>query len=64
VHPGFIVQNMYPLIVPIFAYMKSEKQNLAWGFATFMEKDPEVQKILLKEGIVPTHARYNLIRED
>lgn len=64
VHPGFIVQNMYPLIVPIFAYMKNEQQNLAWGFATFIEKDPAVQKILLKEGIVPTHARYNLIRED
>ncbi|MFN4902365.1 MAG: substrate-binding domain-containing protein [Ignavibacteria bacterium] len=64
VHPGFIVQNMYPLIVPIFAYMKNDKQNLAWGFATFMEKDPEVQRILLKQGIVPTHARYNLIRED
>ena len=64
VHPGFIVQNMYPFIVPIFAYMKSEKQNLAWGFATFMEKDPTVQNILLKEGIVPSHAKYNLIRED
>lgn len=64
VHPGFIVQNMYPLVVPIFAYMKNEKQNLAWGFATFMEKDPSVQKILLNEGVVPSHARYNLIRED
>jgi hypothetical protein len=64
VHPGFIVQNMYPFIVPIFAFMKSDQKSLAWGFATFMEKDPTVQKILLKEGIVPSHARYNLIRED
>jgi hypothetical protein len=64
VHPGFIVQNMYPLILPIFAYTKTEKQNLAWGFATFMEKDPSIQKVLLNKGIVPSHAKYNLIRED
>lgn len=64
VHPGFIVQNMYPLVLPIFAYTKSEKQNLAWGFATFMEKDPSIQKVLLNKGIVPSHAKYNLIQED
>lgn len=64
VHPGFIVQNMYPLILPIFAYTKSEKQDLAWGFATFMEKDPNIQKVLLNKGIVPSHAKYNLIQED
>lgn len=64
VHPGFIVQNMYPLVLPIFAYTKNEKQNLAWGFATFMEKDPNIQKVLLNKGIVPSHAIYNLIQED
>ncbi len=64
VHPGFIVQNMYPLVLPIFAYTKSDKQNLAWGFATFMEKDPNIQKVLLNKGIVPSHAIYNLIQED
>jgi hypothetical protein len=61
VHPGFIVQNMYPLILPIFAYVKSEKKDLVWGFATFMEKDPSIQKVLLNKGIVPSHAKYNLI---
>ena len=64
VHPGFIVQNMYPLILPIFAYVKSEKKDLVWGFATFMEKDPSIQKVLLNKGIVPSHAKYNLIQED
>jgi len=64
VHPGFIVQKMYPLILPIFAYVKSEKKDLAWGFATFMEKDPSIQKVLLNKGIVPSHAKYNLIQED
>jgi hypothetical protein len=64
VHPGFIVQNMYPLVLPIFAYTKNEKKDLAWGFATFIEKDPSIQKVLLNKGIVPSHARYNLIQED
>ena len=64
VHPGFIVQNMYPLVLPIFAYVKNEKKDLAWGFATFMEKDPSIQKVLLNKGIIPTHAKYNLIQEE
>lgn len=64
VHPGFIVQNMYPLVIPIFAYVKNEKKDLAWGFATFMEKDPSIQKVLLNKGIIPSHAKYNLIQEE
>jgi len=64
VHPGFIVQNMYPLVLPIFAYVKNEKKDLAWGFATFMEKDPTIQKVLLNKGIIPSHAKYNLIQEE
>jgi ABC-type phosphate transport system substrate-binding protein len=64
VHPGFIVQKMYPLVLPIFAYVKNEKKDLAWGFATFMEKDPSIQKVLLNKGIIPTHAKYNLIQEE
>jgi len=64
VHPGFIVQNMYPLVLPIFAYVKNEKKDLAWGFATFMEKDPSIQKVLLNKGIIPSHAKYNLIQEE
>jgi ABC-type phosphate transport system substrate-binding protein len=64
VHPGFIVQNMYPLVLPIFAYVKNEKKDLAWGFATFMEKDPSIQRVLLNKGIIPTHAKYNLIQEE
>ena len=64
VHPGFIVQNMYPLVLPIFAYVKNEKKDLDWGFATFMEKDPSIQKVLLNKGIIPSHAKYNLIQEE
>jgi ABC-type phosphate transport system substrate-binding protein len=64
VHPGFIVQNMYPLVLSIFAYVKNEKKDLAWGFATFMEKDPSIQKVLLNKGIIPSHAKYNLIQEE
>ena len=64
VNPGFIVQNMYPFILPIFAYVKNERKDLAWGFATFMEKDPSIQKVLLNKGLIPSHAIYNLIQEE
>ena len=64
VHQGFIIQKKYPFEIPIIAYLKEKRQNLPWGFATFMEKDPNIQKVLLDCGLIPVFAKYNLIQED
>ncbi len=64
VHQGFIIQKKYPFGIPIIAYLKEKRQNLPWGFATFMEKDPNIQKVLLDCGLIPVFAKYNLIQED
>lgn len=64
VHQGFIIQKKYPFGIPIIAYLREKRQNLPWGFATFMEKDPNIQKVLLDCGLIPVFAKYNLIQED
>lgn len=64
VHQGFIIQKKYPFEIPIIAYLREKRQNLPWGFATFMEKDPNIQKVLLDCGLIPVFAKYNLIQED
>jgi len=64
VHQGFIIQKKYPFEIPIIAYLRKKRQNLPWGFATFIEKDPNIQKVLLDCGLIPVFAKYNLIQED
>jgi len=64
VHQGFIIQKKYPFEIPIIAYLREKRQNLPWGFATFIEKDPNIQKVLLDCGLIPVFAKYNLIQED
>jgi len=64
VHQGFIIQKKYPFGIPIIAYLREKRQNLPWGFATFIEKDPNIQKVLLDCGLIPVFAKYNLIQED
>lgn len=64
VHQGFIIQKKYPFGIPIIAYLREKRQNLPWGFATFMEKDPNIQKVLLDCGLILVFAKYNLIQED
>jgi phosphate transport system substrate-binding protein len=64
VHQGYILQKKYPLAVPVQIFLREKRQNLPWGFSTYMEKEPRVQKILLDAGIIPAYARYNLIQQE
>ncbi|MBK9250026.1 MAG: substrate-binding domain-containing protein [Ignavibacteria bacterium] len=61
VHQSYIVMEKYPFIVPIFGYLQEERQNLPWGFLTFIRTDPRIQQYFLNAGIVPGFGKFNLI---
>lgn len=64
VHQAYIVQSLYPYIITHRAYLLDERKNLALWFASFISKESYVQRYFKDYGIVPTHAKIVLIKED
>ncbi len=63
VHQGFIVQGKYPYINKIRVFLKDDRMNKPFWFASFMSKEAVVQKYLKDMGIVPEYARFKLTKE-
>lgn len=61
VHQSYIVMDKYPFVVPIFGYLQEDRQNLPWGFLTFMRKDPRIQQYFLNAGVVPGFGKFDLV---
>lgn len=64
VHQSFIVQGLYPYIVSYKAYLFSERKNPAFWCATFFAREAAVQTFIKNYGLVPTYAKFVLIKED
>lgn len=64
VHQAYIVQSQYPYIVTFKAFLLEERRNLALWFASFISKEAAVQRYFKDYGIVPTHAKIVLIKEE
>lgn len=64
VHQAYIVQGLYPYIITDRAYIFSPEKNLALWFATFISKESYVQRYFKDFGIVPTFAKFVLIKGD
>ncbi len=61
VHQSYMVMEKYPFVVPIYGYIQEERQNLPWGFLTFMRTDPRIQQYFLNAGIVPGFGKFDLV---
>lgn len=64
VHQAYIVQSLYPYIVTHKAFLLDDRKNLALWFASFISKESYVQRYFKDYGIVPTHAKIVLIKEE
>jgi ABC-type phosphate transport system substrate-binding protein len=64
VHQAYIVQDLYPYKVTIWAYLLEERRNLPFWFGKFLSIEEKVQRYFLDAGIVPAFARIKLIPED
>jgi ABC-type phosphate transport system substrate-binding protein len=64
VHQSYVVMGKYPLVVPIKGLLLEDRQNLPWGFFTFLRHDNKTKEHLLKSGIVPDNARFNLVPDE
>lgn len=64
VHQSYIVQSLYPYIITHKAYLLDDRKNLALWFASFISKESYVQRYFKDYGIVPTHAKIVLIKEE
>ncbi|HYF04434.1 MAG TPA: substrate-binding domain-containing protein [Patescibacteria group bacterium] len=64
VHQSHIVMGNYPFEVPVYAFMLDKRiKQPAWGLFSFLARDPKVQVYFKDKGIVPAHARFNLVEE-
>jgi ABC-type phosphate transport system substrate-binding protein len=64
VHQSHIVMGNYPFEVKIYSYMLEKKiKQPAWGLFSFLARDPDVQLYFKNKGIVPGHARFQLVEE-
>lgn len=64
VHQSYIVQGLYPYIITYRAYLFSERKNVAYWCATFFAREAAVQTYIKNYGLVPTYAKFVLIKEN
>lgn len=64
VHQAFIVQDLYPYKVTLWAYVLQDMRNLPYWFAKYLSVEEKVQRYFLNRGIVPAYARIKLIKEE
>ncbi|MDQ1265775.1 MAG: hypothetical protein QG635_927 [Bacteroidota bacterium] len=63
VHQAYIVQKKYPFIIPIYAYLLEDRQNLPYWVGMYFAKEGKIQKYFLDKGIVPEYAIIHGIPE-
>jgi len=63
VHPSWVVMNRYPYIADFYAYITADKNDLPNYFATFLQKNDEVTKYIFSKGVIPEHAKIDLLMQ-
>lgn len=63
VHQAYIVQGKYPYPVDIWVYLLEDRRNLPFWFASYLAKEKKYLEVVLKMGIVPDFARFQLVPE-
>lgn len=63
VHPSWVVMDRYPYIVDYYVYVTADANDLPNYFATFIQTNEEVQKYIFSKGVVPEHAKINLLMQ-
>ncbi len=61
VDPSWVVMERYPYIVDYYVYTIADKNDLPNYFATFIQKNDEVTKYIFSKGVIPEHAKINLL---
>ncbi len=64
VHQAYILQNLYPYVVKYKVLLLEDRKNLPFWFAAHMSREARVTTYLKNIGIVPTYAKFVLIKED
>ncbi len=64
VHQAYIVQDLYPYKVTLWAYVLQDVRNLPFWFAKYLSVEEKIQRYFLNRGIVPAYARVKLIKEE
>ncbi|MEI6090772.1 MAG: substrate-binding domain-containing protein [bacterium] len=63
VHPSWVVMDRYPYIAQFYVYVTADMNDLPNYFATFIKTNEEVQKYIFSKGVVPEHAKINLLMQ-
>jgi ABC-type phosphate transport system substrate-binding protein len=64
VHQSYIVLRKYPYIVNWYCYQLESRRNFIWSFFTYLSREGKAQRTFLERGIVPAHAKFELILQD
>lgn len=64
VHQAYVIQGLYPYIVTFKAMFFEEFKNLPFWFGVYVAREAVVTRYLKEAGVVPTFAKFNLIKED
>lgn len=63
VHPGYVIQDKYPFPAPIYVILseRASQHSLPAGLLVYLTRNGGVQKSFLDAGILPAHARIQLV---
>lgn len=64
VHQAYIIQGLYPYTVTFKAMFLEEFKNLPFWLGAYVARESVVTKYLKDAGVVPSFARFKLIKED
>lgn len=64
VHQAYIVQGLYPYVITYKVLLIEDRKNLPFWFGAYISKESIVQKYLKEAGVVPSYAKFVLIKED
>jgi len=64
VHQSYIVMRKYPYIINWYCYQLDSRRNFIWSFFTYLSREGKAQRTFLERGIVPAHAKFELILQD
>lgn len=64
VHQAYVIQGLYPYIVTFRAMFFEEFKNLPFWFGVHVAREAVVTRYLKEAGVVPTYAKFKLIKED
>jgi len=64
VHQSYIVLRKYPYIFNWNCFQLDTRRNFIWSFFTYLSREGKAQRTFLERGIVPAHAKFELILQD